>query len=63
MTQDKTQILKTAEDEMMAWADTLPSWKQAIVYRYLNGIGITLDRCNTIIESGLKTEASKEFFP
>jgi len=63
MTQDKTQILKTAEDEMMAWADTLPSWKQAIMYRYLNGLGITLDRCDKIIESGLKAEASKEFFP
>ena len=63
MTQDKAHILKTAEDEMMAWADTLPEWKRAVLYRYLNGSGINLDRCDKIIESGLKTEASKEFFP
>ena len=63
MTKDKTHMLKTAEDEMMAWADTLPEWKQAVLYRYLNGSGLTLDRCPKIIEDGLKEEASKEFFP
>ena len=63
MTPDKTQLLKIAEDEMTAWADTLPQWKQAVLYRYLNGSGITLDRCPKIIEDGLKEEASKEFFP
>jgi len=63
VTQDKAHLLKTAEDEMMAWTDTLPRWKQAVMYRYLNGSGITLDRCGKIIEDGLKEEASKEFFP
>lgn len=59
----KVELLKKAEDEMRAWTDTLPSWKQAIMYRYLNGIGITLDRCAHIVEDGLKKEASKEHFP
>jgi len=63
MTQDKSDILKKAEDEMMAWADTLPEWKQAVLYRYLNGSGIMLDRCDKIVEDGLKEESSKEFFP
>ncbi len=63
MTIDKAHLLKTAENEMMAWADTLPQWKQAVLYRYLNGSGITLDRCHKIIEDGLKEEASKESFP
>ena len=43
MTQDKANMLKIAEDEMMAWADTLPQWKQAVLYRYLNGSYQTTD--------------------
>ncbi len=62
-TPSKDELLKAAEDEMMAWVDALPPWKRAVAYRYLNGSGITLDRCDKIIEDGLKEEASKEFFP
>ena len=63
MNPSKLERLKKGEDEMRGFADSLPSWKQAVLYYYLNGLGITLDRCDKIIESGLKAEASKEFFP
>jgi len=63
MIRDKTEILKTAEDEMKAWADAQPLWKVCVVYRYLNGSGIRLHRCDKIIENGLEEEAGKEFFP
>ena len=46
---------------MSGFVDSLPSWKQAILYRYLNGIGITLDRCTKIIEDGLKTDTDPDF--
>jgi len=46
---------------MSGFADSLPSWKQAVLYRYLNGIGITLDRCTRIIEDGLKVDSDPEF--
>ncbi len=61
MNPSKLERLKKGEDEMSGFADSLPCWKQAVLYRYLNGIGITLDRCTQIIEDGLKVNTDPEF--
>ena len=53
---DRRWVLKQYEDEAHRLLDSLPQWKQAVIYKQLFALGHRIGTVDTAIHEGIKKE-------